>query len=142
MGMNVGGRGGLSHEINMTPLIDVVLVLLIIMMVILPMTRGEHQVALPPASDSSEVVRPLPVLCVEPDGVILLDGEAVPLDALTSTMEAGRDSWPDRRVLFQCDAAISYQEAVVVLDAVRAAGCDIAVASGARERREAVSPPS
>src|SRR5688572_17384647 len=57
MSMAVGGdHSGPQHDINVTPLIDVVLVLLIIFMVLTPMLQKAHQVNLPAPADPTEIV--------------------------------------------------------------------------------------
>ena len=51
MGMNVGGSGGPKSEINVTPLVDVVLVMLIIFMVITPLLQMGHPINVPPKTE-------------------------------------------------------------------------------------------
>jgi biopolymer transport protein ExbD len=54
MAMNLGGGGGIKADINVTPLVDVMLVLLIIMMIVAPLLQQGVPVTLPLASNSSE----------------------------------------------------------------------------------------
>jgi len=58
MGMDIGAKGSLKADINVTPLVDVMLVLLIIMMLVAPMLQKGVDVKLPQASNSSDKPRP------------------------------------------------------------------------------------
>jgi biopolymer transport protein TolR len=65
MGISVGGSGGAMSEINVTPMIDVILVLLIIFMVITPVVQMGYLVRVPPKAP------PLPAGAQPPDQIIL-----------------------------------------------------------------------
>ena len=58
MAMTAGGRGGIKSDINVTPLVDVVLVLLIIFMVVTPMLQRGKDVKLPIASKKEQAEKP------------------------------------------------------------------------------------
>ena len=127
MSMGVGGnKGGAMNEINMTPMIDVLLVLLIIFMVMQQGLQRGLSVQVPPVQDSPPATRPESlVLEVEPGGRYLLNRQPIPAGRLEETLAevfAGRE----RRVLFVKGAeATPYGEVVGAVDASRAAGAQV-----------------
>ena len=138
MGMNTQSDGGYSSEINITPLIDVVLVLLIIFMVVTPAVRRAMNLDVPPEAvrveapaedDQKQVILSIrEEQCpwrLQPDqpGVpescrLELDGEILAPDGLSSRIEAIFQSRePEDRVLFlKADDALNYELVMRVLD--------------------------
>lgn len=124
MGMSIGKKGFVS-EINVTPFVDVMLVLLIIFMVTAPMMDQGLDVDLPETkqvdalpSDSEHLT-----LTVRRDGAIMLEGYAVPLEELESRLtvlvrEKGRT------LFLQADTAVPYGVVVDVMGRIKAAGID------------------
>lgn len=115
--------GGFRAEINVTPLVDVVLVLLVIFMVVTPLLKQEQPVELPitkasrPADDTRQLT-----LTIAADGSLTLDGAAIARDRLGERLDAifaGRD---DRTVFLAADRSLGYATVVEVIDACRAAG--------------------
>ncbi|HEV3051342.1 MAG TPA: biopolymer transporter ExbD [Longimicrobium sp.] len=128
MAMTIGGRrGGAIGEINMTPMIDVLLVLLIIFMVVQQGLQRGLSVQVPAPRDD----RPVPeqpenlVLQVEPGGRYLLNRQPVARERLAEELGAvfaGRT----RKVLFVKGAeSLTYGEVVGAVDASRAAGVQV-----------------
>ena len=128
MAMGIGGRGGSSISgINMTPMIDVLLVLLIIFMVVQQGMQRGLSVQVPPVDDT--FVQPSPpdalVLDVEPGGRYRLNRQpvaAADLERMLTDVFAVRA----RKVLFVNGAeSLPYGEVVHAVDASRAAGVQV-----------------
>ena len=116
MAMN-GPPGGLKAEINVTPLVDVVLVLLIIFMVITPMLTRGRDVQLPVAasSDSEHEARDGLVLTVTADRRIWIESEQVERQELPRVLKERLDKRLHRDVLIKADASVSVRELRPVL---------------------------
>ena len=122
MAMTVGGpRKGAIAEINVTPMADVMIVLLIIFMVATPiMTRAP--VKLPDASHVSEHKRDRLEIALRRDGVIAIDGTALASAELLAEYLGARTLAPESLlVLVQADRDASYREVARVLSACRRA---------------------
>ena len=115
--------GGFRAEINVTPLVDVVLVLLVIFMVVTPLMKQEQAVDLPitKASRPAEETRQL-TLTIAADGALTLDGAAIAQDRLGERLEAVFAGREDRTVFLAADKSLPYATVVDVIDACRAAG--------------------
>ena len=111
------------HEINVTPFIDVMLVLLIIFMVAAPLATVDISVDLP-ASTAQPQPRPdKPLfLTVKPDLTLSLGDDAIPRDALGSTLDRATDGDKNRRVFLRADKVVSYGDLMDVMNLLRAAG--------------------
>jgi biopolymer transport protein ExbD len=125
MGMDVGSSSGPRSEINVTPFVDVVLVLLIIFMVLTPLLLKELAVAIPRKADqevTADVAAQQVVLQLRADGRITLAERSVPLAELASRV---RELFAQRReklLFLRIDDAASYGLAVQVMDTCRGAG--------------------
>ena len=136
MGFDVTRRRGPAPVINVTPLVDVVLVLLIIFMVVIPMADERLGVALPTqrmAAAPEDVPEQL-LLDLRADGTVYLDGEPVAREALRAALRrrlaSGRPP-----VFFRAERDALYRDAVAILDVARGAGATSigTVLSGSRE---------
>jgi biopolymer transport protein TolR len=125
MGMSVGGSGrGPKAEINVTPLVDVVLVLLIIFMVITPMLQRGKSVELPKAREIEK--KPdgkdnALILSVTPDKKLYLDNDPLDEKALEGRLreELARD--PIRKILLKADNSLRVADVRKVMEVARQA---------------------
>jgi len=122
-GSDLGGGGGLRCEINVTPLVDVMLVLLVIFMVVTPMLRLELPIDLPEtksgtaAEQSNQVI-----LTAGADGALLLNGAPVVQEAVEATIRELFAQRDDRTIFLEADRSLPYAKVVDLMDACRAAG--------------------
>lgn len=120
-------RKGPSPDINVTPLVDVVLVLLIIFMVVTPKMEAGPPVELPRIANAEQrgesAVEPL-VVSVTSDGAIHLDDAdaPVPVNLLRESLKEELDKAPDRRVVVKGDRAARYAQVRTVFAACRELG--------------------
>lgn len=117
-----GGRSGLMSEINVTPFVDVVLVLLIVFMVAAPMMTVGVPIDLPQTqAREMETPRTPITVSVTPDGVIYIDDQTVPLDGLVAAIAAVAESNEDR-IYVRGDATANYGAVMQVMGALSGAG--------------------
>ncbi len=110
-------------EINVTPLVDVTLVLLIIFMVTTPMLQRGTDVQLPQAEQSEPKEEQRITLTLTREGRLYLDNEEIPRASLRGRLLAiARDR--ERVVHFRGDAQVPYGLVIEVMDALKAAGIE------------------
>jgi biopolymer transport protein TolR len=107
-----GPRKGLVPEMNVTPLVDVVLVLLIIFMVVTPQLEAGAAVELPAASNPDAENKNLTPTTVSltARGELYMDRKQVKREELLSLLKAVRVSQPDSPVVLKADRAVRYAE--------------------------------
>ena len=118
MGMDTGARGAIKSDINITPLVDVVLVLLIIFMVITPMLQRGKSVELPKARHAMAGKEgPDPIfISVTRDGNVFIEQDKQPA-AKEDLMAAMKDaSEAGKRVMLKADVDTEYGKVRPVLD--------------------------
>ncbi|TPW34363.1 protein TolR [Oecophyllibacter saccharovorans] len=129
--MALAGRGGNGRrrrsrpeaEINVTPLVDVMLVLLIIFMVAAPMMTSGVNVDLPKTSASpvNNDNKPLTV-SMKADGTIYLGDERVTPEDLVTRLKAASDNDPTRRIFVRADAKIDYGQVMGLMGRITSGG--------------------
>jgi biopolymer transport protein TolR len=118
----------ISSEINVTPMVDVMLVLLIIFMVVTPMLQKGVSV------DMAQVNSPTPMedadkedallVSITRDGLVYFGTDQITPDNLTSKVKDRLTNKPDKRVYVKADMRTRFGGVVQVVDSVRAAGVD------------------
>lgn len=112
-----------NHEINVTPFIDVMLVLLIIFMVAAPLATVDIKVDLPAASAAPQPRPEQPVfLTVRKDLQLFLGNQPVSHEQLGSALDAKTQSDKDTTIFFQADKGVDYADLMDVMNALRGAG--------------------
>jgi biopolymer transport protein TolR len=133
MGMSGGGgAGGLQSEINVTPMVDIMLVLLIIFMVVTPFLQQGITVALPknmnnPDVDPNIIKESSIVISIPNDGQYYLGKQPVAKEQLNEkvdTMLKGIKNEQDRIVYIKSGVGVSYGDVVAVINEVRKLGVD------------------
>lgn len=145
MGMQMNGgrsRRGMVSDINVTPFVDVMLVLLIIFMVTAPMMTEGLEVDLP----QTRTVSALPkdsenlVLTIKADGSLFLDEYQVPLDELEG--HVARLAVEQKKMLFmRADREVPYGVVVQVMGILKGAGVDRLGVVAEKERQTAQTKP-
>ncbi|HEU4636710.1 MAG TPA: biopolymer transporter ExbD [Edaphobacter sp.] len=121
---NEGGK--VNSNINVTPMVDVMLVLLIIFMVITPMLNNKVNVDLP-KTDSAVVMEDANkedavTVAVTRDGRTFLGGDQVTLDDLGSKISAKLENKTNKEVYMRADARANYGKVMDAIDGIRSAG--------------------
>jgi len=121
MGMLVGGKRGTITEMNVVPLIDILLVLLVIFMVI-PHTRG-LKAEIPQPTDAV-VVEPPSIIVVQvlADGTLRINQEPVAWDSLQSRLEEVFKLRADHTAFIRGDASVEFSVVARVIDVMNTAG--------------------
>lgn len=128
MSMSTGSKGGANSDINVTPLVDVCLVLLIIFMVMVPRKVPEISVRVPPESKQQQRQKPNQetlVVGLTKDGGVTLNRN--PIDRVKLADEISRQlEVRDKKVVFvDFDDDAKYGAAVEVLDLAKQAGAEV-----------------
>jgi biopolymer transport protein TolR len=124
MGMGVvGGKRGIVSEMNVVPLIDILLVLLVIFMII-PHHQKGLQAALPQQSEGPGPAAPAEIIVVQiaSDGSVRINQSAVQLDKLGARLQEIFALRPDRVAFLQADRSLEFQAVAQVLDLMHMAG--------------------
>ena len=118
------GRPRFMADINVVPLVDVVLVLLVIFMVTAPMLYRGLDINLPQTATNTIKPEQRVVLTIERDRQIYLDKEHVPLVQLGPRLQTLRLSNPSVSVFLRADRDVPYGTVVQVMDSIKKAGID------------------
>ncbi|CZE45831.1 ExbD/TolR family protein [Campylobacter geochelonis] len=110
-------------EINVTPFIDVMLVLLIIFMVVTPLVTSSLKVELPKAASKSQVDEKTPtIIAINELGEIKVGKSSANLDNLTFVLNGITKNNKDEVVYFYVDKAVSYEKLIVVINKIKESG--------------------
>jgi len=122
-GFNQGAQNAPMAEINMIPLIDVMLVLLVIFIITAPLLTHSVKIDLPKASSNPTLTKPDNIqLAVQADGDIYWNGEHVDLATMNARMAAAAKLKPQPEVHIRADATTQYQKVATVMSAAARAG--------------------
>jgi biopolymer transport protein ExbD len=127
MSMDVGGaKGGIKADINVTPLVDVMLVLLIIMMIVAPLLQKGADVKLPLAAYSSDKpeTQDQTVVAVDSQGRFFVNSVLVREEELRQRVEDILEGKSERIVLIKADEDAQYSAVMAAMDQLRAAGIE------------------
>jgi biopolymer transport protein TolR len=128
-GIAVQPQGNPNSEINVTPLVDVVLVLLIIFMVVTPLLEKDIEVRVPQTEqveEMSEVPQDQVVVGLDPTGQLTMNGEKISDAEYVERLKRVMAAKPagERLVFFMADDATNYGKLVTALDGAKQAGAE------------------
>jgi biopolymer transport protein ExbD/biopolymer transport protein TolR len=150
MGIAAGGSASsFNSEINVTPMVDIMLVLLIIFIVITPLLQTGVTVALPrdmnsPDVDPAIIKESSAVISIPNDGEYYLGKEKIAKEDLTSRVDRMMKNKPDaeRIVYIKSSVGVSYGSVVEAINLVRKAGIDkIGLVADKKKKGAAAAPP-
>jgi biopolymer transport protein ExbD len=127
--MNVGGKsGGLNADINVTPLVDVMLVLLIIMMLVAPMLEQGVSVKLPKAANASAKPQSQDqtIIAIGANRAMYVNAKPVPEVELANRINELFENKPggERVVIIRADEEVEYGAVMAAMDQLRQAGIE------------------
>lgn len=128
MGMSTDKAGNVSSEINVVPMIDILLVLLIIFMIVNALSRTVIEVQIPPEQVAATSSAPSTqiVLQLREDGMYDINGQTpFPLDQLDSQIHQIYDNRPAKIIFVKPAGTRTYGEVIEAIDIVRTAGVQV-----------------
>jgi len=145
MAIKLSGGTAVS-DINVTPMVDIMLVLLIIFMVITPMLQKDHPVNMAKAENPRDMAdaekEDAVVVAISRDGKLFIGVKPVNIDELTPRVKDMIANKPDKTVYLKSDAQAKYGDVVKVVDNVRAAGVEsLGLLTEKLEKKEAPGAP-
>jgi biopolymer transport protein TolR len=125
MGMDLGGHGGPKSEINVTPLVDVVLVLLIIFMVVQPLLQRGYEVQVPPNAPATPNQPPPTdqiIVSLTANKEYYLNKEKVEPANIAIRLQEVLRNRSSKVVFFSAEDTVKYDDAMKLMDIVRNSG--------------------
>ncbi len=126
MGMSVGSDDGLNSEINVTPMVDVMLVLLIIFMIVTPLLQQGVSVDLPknmisPTQDDEIAKDTSLVITITKNSTFYIGKQEFPLESLADRIKSKmKDRTPDKKIVYiKADVDVKYETVVKAIDTIR-----------------------
>ncbi len=149
MGMAVGGNKSFNSDINVTPMVDVMLVLLIIFMVVTPFLQQGVSVALPrdmknPDEDPQIIKESAVVIAITQDGKLYIQKDPIEKLDLKARIDAKMaDKLPEERIVYiRSDVNASYGTVVDVINTIRESGIDqIGLVADKKKGADATAAP-
>lgn len=137
MSMAVGNKSKESiADINMTPMIDVLLVLLVIFMLAQPLLQRSIDVQLPIEQEETSTPATPIVLEIDAQGKLTLNTRPVQSDGLQERLDEIYRGRPDKVLFVKASGEVLYQDVIVVMDAARGAGVEVLGAMLPAERAD------
>jgi len=127
MAMDLGGaKGGVKSDINVTPLVDVMLVLLIIMMLIAPMLQQGVVLKLPTATNTVDKpeVQGQTIIAIAKDKGLYLNSKQIGEGELATKVVEVLENTKDKVVLIKADEEVEYSAVMAAMDQLRQAGVE------------------
>jgi len=126
MAMNLGSSAGIKSDINVTPLVDVMLVLLIIMMIVAPLLQQGVDLRLPTATNSA--VKPetqdQTVVAIKADGGLFINAVPVQSTDLRRRVEEIFETKTAKLLIIKADEDVEYRHVMDAMDELRASGVE------------------
>ena len=127
MAISVGSGGGLKSDINITPLVDVVLVLLIIFMVLTPLVQMGYDLQIPRKIETKPEHTPedqviLSIIQGSPEIKVFINKEQIPIDQLGTRLSGIYKGKPDKLMFLSAERRVNYGEVMKIVDIARKAG--------------------
>ncbi len=126
MAMNLGGGGGVKSDINVTPLVDVMLVLLIIIMIVAPLLQQGVPLTLPVATNTAEKpeTQEQTVLAITADGRLWVNAVLVQDGDLRRKIGEVLESKKEKVIIIKADEDVEYGKVMAAMDELRASGIE------------------
>ena len=126
MAMDLGSKGSLKADINVTPLVDVMLVLLIIMMLVAPMLQQGVSVKLPTATNTVDKpeVQGQTVIAIAKDKGLYLNAKQIQEGDLATKVNELLENAKEKIVLIKADEEVEYGAVMAAMDQLRQAGIE------------------
>jgi biopolymer transport protein TolR len=127
MSMSTTGPGGMNSDINITPFIDVLLVLLVIFMISQPLLRKVLEIQVPMEEQSQATTQPSAniVLEIKTDGTLAINTQPVDRAGLNARFHEIYDVRPDKLLFLKVANNREYKEVIEVIDIARGAGVKV-----------------